>query len=83
LFQIGNQSSPRLLRALYTQWHACLVQTGERGVADAANQKFARGRAAGGSAAKGFLVEAAAIEGARDITAFGGWRFIAAQVKSA
>jgi allophanate hydrolase len=33
---------------------------------------------------KGFLVEAGAVEGARDITSFGGWRaFIAAQVKSA
>jgi allophanate hydrolase len=33
---------------------------------------------------KGFLVEASATEGARDITSFGGWRaFIAAQTKSA
>jgi allophanate hydrolase len=31
-------------------------------------------RLADGSAVKGFLVEAAAIEGARDISAFGGWR---------
>lgn len=37
-----------------------------------------------GSGVKGFLVEAGAVEGARDITSFGGWRaFIAAQVKSA
>lgn len=37
-----------------------------------------------GSAAKGFLVEAAAVEGACDITSFGGWRaFMAAQAKSA
>lgn len=36
-----------------------------------------------GTSAKGFLVEAAAIEGARDITSFGGWRaFVAAQSKS-
>ncbi|MGL4556050.1 MAG: allophanate hydrolase-related protein, partial [Afipia sp.] len=41
-------------------------------------------RLADGSAAKGFLVEAMAVEGARDITSFGGWRaFIAAQAKSA
>jgi len=41
-------------------------------------------RLADGSGVKGFLVEAAAIEGARDITSFGGWRaFIAAQAKSA
>ena len=39
---------------------------------------------ADGSGVKGFLVEAAAIDGARDITHFGGWRaFIAAQAKSA
>jgi len=39
---------------------------------------------ADGSGAKGFLVEASATEGARDITSFGGWRaFIAAQIKSA
>jgi allophanate hydrolase len=31
-------------------------------------------RLAGGAAAKGFLVEAKAIEGTRDITSFGGWR---------
>ncbi len=31
-------------------------------------------RLAGGGAAKGFLVEAAAIEGAQDISGFGGWR---------
>lgn len=37
-------------------------------------------RLANGAAAKGFLVEAKAIEGARDITSFGGWRaFVAAQ----
>lgn len=41
-------------------------------------------RLADGSGVKGFLVEAAAIEGARDITHFGGWRaFMAAQAKSA
>jgi allophanate hydrolase len=41
-------------------------------------------RLAGGSSVKGFLVEAAAIDGARDITHFGGWRaFMAAQTKSA
>ncbi|CAN5406180.1 allophanate hydrolase [soil metagenome] len=41
-------------------------------------------RLADGSHVKGFLVEAAAIDGARDITHFGGWRaFIAAQAKSA
>jgi allophanate hydrolase len=41
-------------------------------------------RLADGSGVKGFLVEAAAIDGARDITHFGGWRaFIAAQAKSA
>ncbi len=39
---------------------------------------------ADGSSVKGFLVEASATEGARDITSFGGWRaFIAAQTKSA
>jgi allophanate hydrolase len=31
-------------------------------------------RLAGGVAAKGFLVEAKAVEGARDISSFGGWR---------
>jgi allophanate hydrolase len=31
-------------------------------------------RLAGGAAAKGFLVEAKAVNGARDITSFGGWR---------
>jgi allophanate hydrolase len=31
-------------------------------------------RIAGGATAKGFLVEAKAIEGARDISSFGGWR---------
>jgi allophanate hydrolase len=31
-------------------------------------------RLAGGGSAKGFLVEARAIEGARDISSFGGWR---------
>jgi allophanate hydrolase len=37
-------------------------------------------RLADGTTAKGFLVEATAIEGARDITSFGGWRaFVAAQ----
>ena len=41
-------------------------------------------RLADGSGVKGFLVEANATEGARDITSFGGWRaFIAAQAKSA
>ena len=41
-------------------------------------------RLADGSGVKGFLVEAAAIDGARDITHFGGWRaFMAAQAKSA
>lgn len=40
-------------------------------------------RLADGSGVKGFLVEAAAVDGARDITSFGGWRaFIAAQAKS-
>lgn len=39
---------------------------------------------ANGPSVKGFLVEAAAIDGARDITHFGGWRaFVAAQAKSA
>jgi allophanate hydrolase len=41
-------------------------------------------RLADGSGVKGFLVEAAAVDGARDITHFGGWRaFVAAQAKSA
>jgi len=41
-------------------------------------------RLANGSAAKGFLVEATAIHGARDITSFGGWRaFMAAQTQPA
>lgn len=41
-------------------------------------------RLADGSAAKGFLVEATAIQGARDITSFGGWRaFMAAQPEPA
>ena len=31
-------------------------------------------RLAGGSSAKGFLVEATAVNGARDISSFGGWR---------
>ena len=39
---------------------------------------------ADGSSAKGFLVEAAAIAGARDITSFGGWRaFMAAPKETA
>ncbi len=37
---------------------------------------------AGGSVAKGFLVEAAAVEGARDITKFGGWRAFVADANS-
>ena len=41
-------------------------------------------RLADGSEVKGFLTEATAIDGARDITQFGGWRaFMAAQAKSA
>jgi allophanate hydrolase len=36
---------------------------------------------ADGRAVKGFLVEAAATEGARDISAFGGWRAFMAQMK--
>jgi allophanate hydrolase len=35
---------------------------------------------ADGSSVKGFLVEATAIEGARDISSFGGWRAYAAEV---
>jgi allophanate hydrolase len=31
-------------------------------------------RLAGGGSAKGFLVEARAVDGARDISSFGGWR---------
>jgi allophanate hydrolase len=38
-------------------------------------------RLADGAAVKGFLVEAAAVEGARDISAFGGWRAFVAQAK--
>jgi allophanate hydrolase len=37
---------------------------------------------ADGAAVKGFLVEAAAIEGARDISSFGGWRAFVAQEKA-
>ena len=41
-------------------------------------------RLADGTGVKGFLVEAYGVEGARDISCFGGWRaFIAAQAKSA
>jgi allophanate hydrolase len=36
-------------------------------------------RLADGTTAKGFLVEAAAVEGARDISSFGGWRAFVAQ----
>jgi allophanate hydrolase len=36
-------------------------------------------RLADGRSVKGFLVEPAAITGARDITAFGGWRAFMAQ----
>jgi allophanate hydrolase len=36
----------------------------------------------GGHAVKGFLVEAEAIEGARDISSFGGWRAFMAQEKA-
>jgi allophanate hydrolase len=37
-------------------------------------------RLAGGRSAKGFLVEAKAVEGARDISSFGGWRaFVASK----
>jgi allophanate hydrolase len=39
-------------------------------------------RLANGRTAKGFLVEAKAIEGARDISSFGGWRAFMAQSKS-
>ena len=35
-----------------------------------------------GHAVKGFLVEAEAIEGARDISSFGGWRAFVAQEKA-
>ncbi|MEW6767769.1 MAG: allophanate hydrolase [Pseudomonadota bacterium] len=38
---------------------------------------------ADGSVAKGFLVEAEAIKGARDITSFGGWRAFMAEAKAA
>ena len=37
----------------------------------------------GGRSVKGFLVEAAAIAGARDISNFGGWRAYLAQAKVA
>jgi allophanate hydrolase len=40
-------------------------------------------RLADGSAVKGFLVEAAAVEGARDISAFGGWRAFMAHAAAA
>ena len=40
-------------------------------------------RLADGSAVKGFLVEAAAVEGARDISAFGGWRAFMAEAAAA
>jgi allophanate hydrolase len=37
-------------------------------------------RLAGGRSAKGFLAEAKAVEGARDISSFGGWRaFVASK----
>jgi allophanate hydrolase len=37
-------------------------------------------RLAGGRSAKGFLVEAQAVKGARDISSFGGWRaFVASK----
>jgi allophanate hydrolase len=35
-----------------------------------------------GHSVKGFLVEAEAIEGARDISSFGGWRVFMAQEKA-
>jgi len=38
-------------------------------------------RLATGETVKGFLVEAAAVEGARDISSFGGWRAFLAQAK--
>lgn len=38
---------------------------------------------ADGSVAKGFLVEAEAVKGARDITSFGGWRAFMAEAKAA
>ena len=37
---------------------------------------------AGGRPVKGFLVEAEAVEGARDISSFGGWRAFMAQEKA-
>jgi allophanate hydrolase len=40
-------------------------------------------RLADGSGVKGFLVEPAAIDGARDISAFGGWRAFMAEAKAA
>jgi allophanate hydrolase len=40
-------------------------------------------RLADGSGVKGFLVEPAAIEGARDISAYGGWRAFMAEVAAA
>jgi allophanate hydrolase len=40
-------------------------------------------RVADGSGVKGFLVEPAAIEGARDISAFGGWRAFMAEAAAA
>jgi len=38
---------------------------------------------AGGTMVKGFLVEAEAVSGARDISSFGGWRAYLAQTKAA
>jgi allophanate hydrolase len=40
-------------------------------------------RLADGSGVKGFLVEPAAVDGARDISAFGGWRAFMAEAKAA
>jgi allophanate hydrolase len=37
----------------------------------------------GGRVVKGFLVEAQAVAGARDISSFGGWRAFMAQEKAA
>jgi allophanate hydrolase len=40
-------------------------------------------RLADGRSAKGFIVEAAGVEGARDISSFGGWRAYVAETAKA